>query len=77
MHAPWVFEMDEGGRATVRQPIQSWSPLDGGYVRNCPDLRHQRPPRPSQSALNPAAASSRSRTTRDQANSRSARARPA
>lgn len=36
MHAPWVFEMDEGGRAVVRQPIQSWSPLDGGYVRNCP-----------------------------------------
>jgi NTE family protein len=36
MHAPWVFEMDEGGRARVRQPIQSWSPLDGAYVRNCP-----------------------------------------
>jgi NTE family protein len=36
MHAPWVFELDEGGRARVRQPIQSWSPLDGGYVRNCP-----------------------------------------
>ncbi len=36
MHAPWVFELDEDGRARVRQPIQSWSPLDGGYVRNCP-----------------------------------------
>jgi NTE family protein len=36
MHAPWVFELDEEGRARVRQPIQSWSPLDGGYVRNCP-----------------------------------------
>jgi NTE family protein len=36
MHAPWVFELDEGGRAKVRQPIQSWSPLDGAYVRNCP-----------------------------------------
>ncbi len=36
MHAPWVFELDEGGRAAVRQPIQSWSPLDGAYVRNCP-----------------------------------------
>ncbi len=36
MHAPWVFELDEKGRALVRQPIQSWSPLDGGYVRNCP-----------------------------------------
>jgi NTE family protein len=36
MHAPWVFELDEGRRAKVRQPIQSWSPLDGAYVRNCP-----------------------------------------
>lgn len=36
MHAPWVFEMDADGRATVRQPLQSWSPLDGEYVRNCP-----------------------------------------
>jgi NTE family protein len=36
MHAPWVFEMDEGGRARVRRSIQSWSPLDGAYVRNCP-----------------------------------------
>lgn len=36
MHAPWVFEMDEDGRARVRHPIQSWSPLDGAYVRNCP-----------------------------------------
>lgn len=36
MHAPWVFEMDEGSRARVRQPIQHWSPLDGGYIRNCP-----------------------------------------
>lgn len=36
MHAPWVFEMSESGRAAVRQPIQSWSPLDGAYVRNCP-----------------------------------------
>ena len=36
MHAPWVFELDLDGRAVVRQPIQSWSPLDGAYVRNCP-----------------------------------------
>jgi NTE family protein len=36
MHAPWVFELDEGGRARVTQPVQSWSPLDGTYVRNCP-----------------------------------------
>jgi len=36
MHAPWVFEMDDEGRSRVRQPVQSWSPLDGFYVRNCP-----------------------------------------
>ncbi|HTS87922.1 MAG TPA: patatin-like phospholipase family protein [Gemmatimonadales bacterium] len=36
MHAPWVFELDEAGLARVRQPVQSWSPLDGAYVRNCP-----------------------------------------
>ena len=36
MHAPWVFEMDDDGRSKVRQPLQSWSPLDGFYVRNCP-----------------------------------------
>jgi NTE family protein len=36
MYAPWVFELDEDGRARVRQPVQSWSPLDGAYVRNCP-----------------------------------------
>jgi NTE family protein len=36
MHAPWVFELDEEGRAHVRQPVQSWSPLDGAYIRHCP-----------------------------------------
>jgi hypothetical protein len=36
MQAPWVFEMDEEHRARVRHPIQSWSLLDGAYVRNCP-----------------------------------------
>jgi NTE family protein len=36
MHAPWVFELDAEGRAEVTQPLQSWSPLDGAYVRNCP-----------------------------------------
>ena len=36
MHAPWVFELDGGGRAKVIQAVQSWSPIDGSYVRNCP-----------------------------------------
>jgi NTE family protein len=36
MHAPAVFRMDEDGRAVVLEPRQSWSPLDGVYVRNCP-----------------------------------------
>ncbi len=36
MHAPWVFELDEAGRARVIQAVQLWSPLDGSYVRNCP-----------------------------------------
>ncbi|MDH4130636.1 MAG: patatin-like phospholipase family protein [Gemmatimonadota bacterium] len=36
MQAPWLFEMDDENRARVRHPIQSWSPLDGAYVRHCP-----------------------------------------
>ena len=36
MHAPWVFQLDGAGRARVLQAVQSWSPLDGAYVRNCP-----------------------------------------
>ena len=36
MHAPWAFELDEDGKAKVRQALHSWSPLDGTYVRNCP-----------------------------------------
>ena len=36
MHAPWVFELDPGGKAKVIQAVQSWSPIDGAYVRNCP-----------------------------------------
>lgn len=36
MHAPWVFELDSGGKAKVIQAVQSWSPIDGAYVRNCP-----------------------------------------
>jgi NTE family protein len=36
MHAPWVFELDQEGRAHVIQAVQSWSPIDGAYVRHCP-----------------------------------------
>jgi ferredoxin len=36
MHAPQVFAMDRTGKAVVREPLQSWSPIDGAYVRNCP-----------------------------------------
>jgi NTE family protein len=36
MHAPWVFELEPDGRARVIQAVQSWSPIDGAYVRNCP-----------------------------------------
>jgi NTE family protein len=36
MHAPEVFRMNGAGKAEVIEPTQSWSPLDGAYVRNCP-----------------------------------------
>jgi NTE family protein len=36
MHAPAVFRLDAGGKAEILEPIQEWSPIDGGYVRNCP-----------------------------------------
>jgi NTE family protein len=36
MHAPEVFAMTAAGKAQVREPLQSWSPLDGSYVRHCP-----------------------------------------
>ncbi|HSB54176.1 MAG TPA: patatin-like phospholipase family protein [Gemmatimonadales bacterium] len=36
MHAPWVFELDQAGKAHVIQAVQAWSPIDGAYVRNCP-----------------------------------------
>lgn len=35
-HAPEVFRLTEEGVAEVIVPLQTWSPLDGGYVRNCP-----------------------------------------
>jgi NTE family protein len=36
MAAPAVFALDRDRRARVLVPHQEWSPLDGGYVRNCP-----------------------------------------
>jgi NTE family protein len=36
MHAPDVFRMNAAGKAEVKEPIQSWSPIDGAYVRHCP-----------------------------------------
>jgi NTE family protein len=36
MHAPWSFQLDQAGKAEVLLPIQSWSPLDGHFVRHCP-----------------------------------------
>lgn len=36
LRAPDVFRMGDQDRAEVIQPVQSWSPLDGDYVRNCP-----------------------------------------
>ncbi len=36
MLAPEVFRMDGAARAEVIAPLQTWSPLDGAYVKNCP-----------------------------------------
>jgi NTE family protein len=36
MAAPSVFALGPGRKARVLVPLQEWSPLDGGYVRNCP-----------------------------------------
>ncbi len=36
MHAPWSFQLGPDGKAEVLQPIQTWSPLDGHFVRHCP-----------------------------------------
>lgn len=35
LRAPEVFRM-RGGKAQVTAPDQVWSPVDGGYVRECP-----------------------------------------
>jgi NTE family protein len=36
MRAPGVFHLDPAGKAEVTEEIQTWSPLDGEYVRQCP-----------------------------------------
>jgi predicted acylesterase/phospholipase RssA/ferredoxin len=36
VQAPQVFRLDSRGKAEVLTPIQSWSPIDGAYVLNCP-----------------------------------------
>ena len=36
LRAPQVFALGEDGKAKVLEPEQSWSPVDGDYVRNCP-----------------------------------------
>jgi NTE family protein len=36
IQAPTVFGLNSLGKAEVLIPIQSWSPMDGSYVLNCP-----------------------------------------
>jgi len=36
MRAPGVFHLDQDGKAVVTEEIQTWSPLDGDFVRQCP-----------------------------------------
>jgi NTE family protein len=36
VQAPKVFRLDARGKAEVLTPIQTWSPIDGAYVLNCP-----------------------------------------
>ena len=36
VQAPQVFRLDARGKAEVVTPIQTWSPIDGAYVLNCP-----------------------------------------
>ena len=36
VQAPKVFRLDARGKAEVHSPVQSWSPIDGAYVLNCP-----------------------------------------
>lgn len=36
VQAPKVFRLDIRGKAEVLAPVQTWSPMDGSYVLNCP-----------------------------------------
>jgi NTE family protein len=36
IQAPQVFRLDARGKAEVMTPVQTWSPIDGAYVLNCP-----------------------------------------
>jgi NTE family protein len=36
IQAPQVFRLDPRGKAEVLSPVQTWSPIDGAYVLNCP-----------------------------------------
>ena len=36
VQAPKVFRLDARGKAEVLTPIQTWSPMEGAYVLNCP-----------------------------------------
>ncbi|HEX6668501.1 MAG TPA: patatin-like phospholipase family protein [Gemmatimonadales bacterium] len=36
VQAPKVFRLDSRGKAEVHTPVQTWSPMDGAYVLNCP-----------------------------------------
>ena len=36
IQAPTVFRLDVRGKAEVLAPLQTWTPLDGAYVLNCP-----------------------------------------
>ncbi len=36
IQAPTVFRLDVRGKAEVLAPVQTWTPMDGAYVLNCP-----------------------------------------
>jgi NTE family protein len=36
VQAPKVFRLDARGKAEVHSPVQTWSPIEGAYVLNCP-----------------------------------------
>jgi ferredoxin len=36
VQAPSVFRLDERGKAEVHDPVQTWSPIDGNNLLNCP-----------------------------------------